>query len=121
MTDKVEYVLGRVEPDPIGQLLKSGFDRFTSPTGIEGLAKFSDDRLDLLALLAPHPGQGAFRALIVRAKSEYKTICVWEIWSPWLTGVLERYGFKPTTEFADGGWKHEGMRWDKPVCATERE
>lgn len=112
MDSKAEYVLGEIEPDRFGIALRTGFWRFYSPVGVEGLAKFDDDRLDVLALFSPRPGQGCFRAFINRAKLKYNTIYVWEIWTPWLDGVLERYGFKPATEFVNGE-RIDGRRWDR--------
>lgn len=111
MTKKVS-LLGRVQPDPVGQLLHTGYMRFYSPFGIDGLAKTKPDRLDLLAVFADRPGTGQFRRFIAQAKLEYKTICIWHIANPVLESVLARYGFNPETEIQGDGEAIAGRRWD---------
>ncbi len=109
---KAEYVLGEILPDPAGMMLQTGFNRFVSPVGVHGLAKHAGNRLDLLAVMADKPGKGSFRKFINRAKEKYETIYIWDIWNPWLENVLERYEFKPATEFMKGV-RLDGRRWDK--------
>lgn len=108
-------LLGFVEPDPIGVILGTGYMRFQSPNGLGGLAKWTDDRLDLLAVHAFTQGQGQFRSFIAAAKLQWKTICVWQISNPFLGSALERYGFTPETEIQSDGEIVEGFRWDRAL------
>lgn len=106
-------VLGLTNPDPVGELLGTGYLRFQSPTGIDGLAKENGDRLDLLAINALIPGIGQFRRFIRRCKREYETICIWEVWNSWLPEVLQQYGFRAHSEKdRDTGERLEGYRYD---------
>ncbi len=104
-------VLGITMPDPAGQLLNTGYDRFESETGIHGLAKSEENRLDILAVVAMEEGTGQFREFIKQCKAEYTTVCIWEVWNPQLQEVLPRYGFQRTTEFQVDEVTH-GWRWD---------
>ena len=106
-------VLGYRFPDPISSLLGTGYEKFRSPTGLNGLAKDSDERLDLLVVDATIPGTGQFRTFIEKAKLEYETICVWEVWNKDLRPILERYGFFPYHETdPDTDEPLEGYRWN---------
>ena len=109
-------ILGQTQIDPIGKILETGYLRFQSPTGLAGLAKRNGDRLDILAVHSSKEGRGQFREFILKAKSEFKTICVWEIWNPILESALSRYGFAAETEITAWGEAVKGMRWDaKPA------
>jgi hypothetical protein len=101
-------LLGNVTDHPIGVALGSPFKQFESPFGLNGLCWVEGMTLHLLALDSKQ--KGAFRAFIQEAKNQYAVINVWEIWNPWLGGVLERYGFKPVTGTLHGD-QVEGMRW----------
>ena len=106
-------VLGELTPDPISVLLGTGFVRFASPTGMNGLAKVHGERLDILALDATAPGTGQLRAFIDQAKREFDTICVWHVWNPLLDGILQRFGFRACVEIdRDIGEPLEGYRFD---------
>ena len=91
-------VLGVTSPDPMGLILETRFERFVSPTGIEGLARATGDRLDVLAVYNPTEERGRFRAFIAAAKIEYRTICVIAIENPAIHSALLRYGFTPDVE-----------------------
>ena len=106
-------LLGVVEHDPVGQMLGTGYMRFQSPNGLGGLAKWTDERLDLLAVHAFVEGRGQFRDFIAAAKREYKTVCVWEDWNPIVGQALARYGFSRETEIQGDGEVITGWRWDK--------
>ena len=106
-------LLGAVEPDPIGVVLCTGYMRFQSPGGLGGLAKWTDTRLDLLAVHAMIEGRGQFRDFIASAKREWQTICVWEDWNPVVGPALARYGFTRETEVQGDGEIINGWRWDK--------
>ena len=109
----VKSVLGQINRDPVNEILMTGYSRFESPTGIDGLAKERGDRLDLLAFNALIPGTGQFRRFIQRCKSEYETVCIWEVWNPMLHEVLPRYGFRAYSERdRDTGAPLEGYRYD---------
>lgn len=105
-------VLGITMPDFVSDILGTGFMRFESPTGISGLAKTDDTRLDILAVDATTPGFGQFREFIKQCKSEYESIYIWEVWSPIMHSALERYGFHQIKEFQIDA-DVEGWRWTK--------
>lgn len=100
------------EPDPTALLLNTGYNRFESVHGIDGLAKTSDSRLDLLALIATNPGQGQFRSFVAACKKQFEVIVVWQIWNPDLRAALERYGFTEETDM-DCGEVHKVTVWRK--------
>lgn len=106
--------IGDVVLDPVGEILGTGYCRFQSAVGIDGLAKWTPDRLDLLAVTTRTPGRGRFRVFISLAKQYYKTICVWVDINPIVGEALERYGFRRVTEKQFDGEIVEGWRWDKP-------
>ncbi len=106
-------VLGTMKPDWIGALLGTSYQRFSSPTGMNGLAKVSKDRIDILAVDAMIPGTGQFRTFIDQCKQEFETVCIWEVWNPWLHEVLQRYGFRAVEEKdPDTGEELKGYRYD---------
>lgn len=107
-------VLGKTSPDPMGLILETRFERFVSPTGIEGLARATGDRLDVLAVINPTKERGRFRAFIDQAKIEYRTICVWAIENPIVDQALRRYEFTPDVTIDEFGDTQELLRWDKP-------
>jgi len=86
-------VLGETHVDIISQLLNTGYERFSSPTGINGLAQIIDGGLDILAVDAGHPGTGQFREFIHQCKIEFDQVVIWEVWNEMLPEVLQRYGF----------------------------
>jgi len=104
--------LGEMIPDPVGVVLGTGYMRFESACGIDGLAKVTGDRLDILAVAARTTGKGQFRKFITLAKQEFKTVCVWEDWNPILGPALARYGFTPEKEIQADGEVVDGWRWD---------
>lgn len=104
-----------VEPDPVGTLLSTGYQRFTAFNGLEGLAKSSHGRLDILAVHNNTTASGLLRQFITAAKQEFSHICVWEIWNPALHDALLRYGFTPETEVGPDGVPTHGLRWDLPT------
>lgn len=107
-------VLGVTAPDPAGLILETRFLRFVSPTGIEGLARATGDRLDVLAVVNPTGLRGRFRAFIDAAKLEYRTVCVWAIENPIVDQALRRYGFTPDVEIDQFGVTQKLLRWDRP-------
>jgi hypothetical protein len=108
-------VLGQTCPDPIGVMLDTRMQRFVSPTGIEGLARATGDRLDVLAVYNPSDVRGRLRAFIAAAKIEYQTICVLCIDNPAVNAALLRYGFTPDVEIDQFGDVQNLLRWDKPI------
>lgn len=107
-------VLGQTYPDPIGQAIgiKEPFDRYFSPTGINGLAKENGKRLDILVVDATKPGTGQLRAFIDQCKREYEVIIIWEVWNDMLVEILQRYGFRWYEEVTDEGEQLGGYRYD---------
>lgn len=63
-------VLGQTCIDPILVTLGTGYSRFESPTGIDGLAKEERDgeALHILAVVTVFQGRGSFRNFITEAK-----------------------------------------------------
>lgn len=109
----ISELLGGWEPDPVGQILGTGYQRFQSRCGIGGLAKWTDERFDLLAVHASEPRAGQFRGWIALVKERFKTICVWHVDNVTLAAALRRYGFDPETEIDGTGEVLTGFRWDK--------
>lgn len=102
------------------ELLGTGFWRFCSPMGIEGLMKWCSetDSLTLLAVFARTPGGGQFRAFVQEAKTVSMSIIVLKIWNRGLKGTLSRYGFRGCVETMPDGERIPGMRWNKLWAAV---
>lgn len=98
-------------PDPVGAALGTGFMRFSARCGIDGLAKVSGDRLEVLAVTTDTPGLGCFRRFIADAKQHYCWVEVIDIWNPWLEGALARYGFTHFYRTEPDGEIVTGMLW----------
>ena len=95
------------EPNPIGVMLGTGYNRFETADGMNGLAKITGERLDVLAVVASKAGDGQFRRFIAAAKRAFKIVAVWEDWNPIIGDALKRYGFHPATcTEADGEVSH---------------
>lgn len=109
-------VLGTITPDPVAEILGTGFNRFSTPAGVEGLAKEFGDRLDILAVASRVQGQGLFRSFILNAQLHYQTIYVWEVWNEVVEQALQRYGFVRARERdRDSGETLQGWRWDARI------
>ena len=110
-------ILGTLSEDPIGKALGTGYQRFYSPCGIDGLAKVSPGlRLEILAVNAVRPGNGHFKHFIDQAKKEFNIIIIWHVTSEVLIDCLPRYGFRQWQErqrCAERFEHMEGYRWDK--------
>ncbi|MDE2107411.1 MAG: hypothetical protein KGL39_60000 [Patescibacteria group bacterium] len=100
------------EPDPIGVLLGTGYNRFETADGMNGLAKITGDRLDVLAVVASKAGAGQFRRFIASAKLTFKIVAVWEDWNPIIGDALKRYGFHPATCTEADGEVNHGWKWE---------
>lgn len=112
MTSNQLSLLGKTEPDPAGEILGTGYMRFQNPKGVGGLAKWTDERLDILAVHSMVEGKGMFKKFVHDAKSLWKTICVWHDWNPLIGEALAKYGFKREVEIDGRGEILEGWRWD---------
>lgn len=104
-------------PDPIGEVLGTGYYRFDTAIGINGLAQIrhpdnSRIELDILAVVAEQPGKGQFRRFIKEAKKRFDVISVWEDWNPVVGKMLASYGFLVATK-CDKGENLNGWRWTK--------
>lgn len=82
-------------PDPNAVVLKTGFRRFNSHQGIDGLMRISGYDLELLAVHATRPGTGQFRRFVTACKAKFDTIAIWHVWNNDLPAILLRYGFSP--------------------------
>lgn len=109
-------LLGTVTPDPVGVILKTGYQRFERADGVAGLFKTEGRRLDLLALVSNNDGQGLVRSFIGHAKRNYDLIYIWHVENPILKLALIRYEFQECYEpFSIEGkveWC-EGMMWER--------
>ncbi len=104
-------VLGVTKPHWSGQILGTRFECFESTTGLDGLAKIKGSRLDLLAVVSKR--DGAFRNFIARAKTEFTTVCIWEVWNNELPAVLKRYGFQEVAQIDEDTFENlTCWRWD---------
>jgi hypothetical protein len=109
------------EPDPIGLILGTGYNRFSTPFGIDGLAKWTHDRLDVLAVGASHPGSGAFRTFIEQAKKHFRQVFIWHIINPLLNTKLAEYGFVRAKQTEPDGEKIEGWKWEAHLRSAASE
>lgn len=108
-------VFSSLTPDPVGKILGTRFNQFTSITGIDGLCRDNGHgQLELLAVHAATRGKGQFRRFIKYLKYEYQTICVWHVENPLLDIVLPRYGFRREVMVDEFGETLTGWRWDLP-------
>ncbi len=105
--------LGTLTPDPFGVMLGTGYSRFCSPLGIEGLAKELNGRVDILAVIAPDEGNGHLSLFLAHCMTVYDTICIWEDWNLILGPMLARRGFVRTSEVDKFKEKITGWRWDR--------
>ena len=110
---KLSPGLGIITPDPMLKMLGPEYMRFASPFGIEGGARESANRVDLVAVGSDEEGTGHFRAFIRHCQANYATICVWELWDDALSAVLRRYGFQPALETDQFESMVRGWRWDR--------
>lgn len=89
--------IGRTEIDPVSVVLETGYSKFSSPSGINGLCKeLAPDKLQVLAVDATKPGTGQFREFMKQIKSDYPNIEFLFVDNITLRCTLHRYGF---TEF----------------------
>lgn len=108
-----EKIFTQVTPDPVGQVLQTGFNKFVSRFFIEGLMKEPQPgKIEILAVVSTMPGHGHFHAFIEALKREYTTVCVWFDDNPILGPMLARYGFHPETDIDGRGEILRGWRWD---------
>jgi len=105
-------ILGTLTLDLASEILGTGFKRFSSPTGIDGLAKEVEGGVEILAVDASIRGMGFFRNFIKHCKEEYDTIILWEVWNPDLAEALVRYGFQRVDRDIRGE-NVSGYEWKK--------
>ena len=98
-------------PDPVGVALGTGFMRFQTRFGLDGLAKMNGDTLEVLAVHTMRPRQGRFRDFITAAKSTFKAVAVLDIWEPIVEAALTRYGFTKFSRTESDGERLTGMIW----------
>lgn len=100
-------------PDYASLVLNTGWNRFTSKQGIDGLMRINGLDLELLAVFAAKPGTGQFRRFITACKGKFDTVAVWEIWNDDLPTILTRYGFIPVEKTEDDGEVIRGFCWKR--------
>lgn len=91
---------------------------YDTPT-MQGMARVTGRRIDLLVILSKEQGKGHCRDFISELKRAYHAIGVWEIDNPTLLAALDRWGFTIATEslgdtsaFTGEPLLSTGMRWD---------
>lgn len=109
---KIPAFFSEAMPDPVGEILGTGYWRFVTPFGIDGLAKWTHDRIDVLAVGAYRPGRGAFRTFIEQVKKHFDSVYLWHIMNPLMHGILTGYGFTEA-EQVEGGEKMKGYKWER--------
>jgi len=97
-------------PHWVGVLLGTGYVGFTSPFGVEGLARVDGATLHFLALVATKPRTGQLTRFMREAQHVAAEIYVWAIWNDDLRAALTRWGFEPAPDTAE---ETEGMRWHR--------
>src|SRR5213596_3527911 len=111
MSDKL---LGVLTHDPVGMVLGTGYMRFSSPFGIDGLVRtHSKNKIEFLAVVSLHEGKGNFHRFIDACKERYETICIWHDWNPAIGQMAKRWGFKPETQMECCGEMVSGWQWDR--------
>lgn len=113
-TTTLHPLLGELSPDPIGQFLgTTEYSRFKTTKGLVGLAKATEERLDILAIISPAERSGLVREFFNDAKQQFKTIVVWEVWNHHLESALKRYGF--SQDIIPNGSRPglTNLRWDR--------
>lgn len=98
----------KFSPDPIGDMLGTRYKRFESSVGINGLAKVTGKRIDILAVVATRQRTGQFRRFIAAAKNAFDVVAVWEDWNHVVGDALHRYGFTRTWRHEDDGTRSAG-------------
>lgn len=107
-----------IEPDPVGQILDTGFNRFRSDRfRMNGLCKITDTGIELLALYADCPGQGDFGRFLTECRNVFAEIQVLHVDNKRLESYLARRGFSWTQRY-ERGELITGMIWINPAgCA----
>lgn len=108
----IHKVLGKITADPFAEMLDTGFSQFISPSGLSGLAKFDDEMLTILAIDSSR--SGSLRRFMGLAKENFEYIRILEVWNPWLSSVLERYGFVKFHGCPDLALV-DGYEWRRPT------
>ena len=101
-------------PDSLGELLGTGYMRFETRIGIQGLARMDNERgLDILAVVSKRPGEGQFRQFIAAAQQAFDRVAVWVDFNPILGKALRRYGFVRAQRTEPDGEVCQGWQWRK--------
>lgn len=82
--------LGVMFPTAVAKALKSGFQEFFSPFGIGGLAKLTDEGLEILAIASDDPGNGNFTRFMDVVESKFNLVRFWDVLNPVLLTTLMR-------------------------------
>jgi len=99
-------------PDPLSELLKTGYRRFETRIGIQGLARMDNERgLDILAVVSSRPGEGKFRQFIATAQQSFDRVAVWVDFNPLVGKALRRYGFVRAQCTEPDGEVCQGWQW----------
>ena len=104
------------EPDPAGLMLGTGFMRFETKVGIDGLVLECGDRIDLLAVIATNDNGGNLKRFFTELKARYNVIRVLCIMNPAVEAALKRYGsFRTCRDIGYDGSTVTGIEWKKEM------
>lgn len=106
-------LFNRWEDDKWSILFGTGYKNYSSPHGIDGLARVQGETLDILAVFARHRGRGEFRRFMQQAKQLFPVIEVWEVWNKDLAAILKHYGFRAVRRTEPWGERLDGFRWER--------
>lgn len=102
--------------DPIGLILGFGeraYHQFETRTGVNGLCRWTDSRLDVLAICSDNPGRGFVRDFIQQCQQVWSTILILYTEHPGLYVGMKRLGFHDEVEIQGDGEIVHGLRWDR--------
>jgi hypothetical protein len=89
---KTHPVIGKLKPDPVGQYLGTGFEKFNTGT-VVGLARVREECLEILAIATVPRRRGHLRGFVRAAQKSYRAIRFLDVFNPQLDQALARYGF----------------------------
>lgn len=103
---------GECKPDRASASLGEKWFRFMRSDGVNGLAKASMKKAEVLAVESANPGNGFFKSFVQDLQRCYPRIFFWYVSNNLLAGKLEKYGFMFCIDRQDGE-DVPGYVWDK--------
>lgn len=107
---KFAPVVGKLGPQYMGGPFRT-FD-----TGkMNGLACRGGERVDLLAIVAKHPGRGDTTAFIDALQRTYGLVIIWQVQNERMLRILHKAGFVPGKMAAgESGLLEDVYKWESP-------